>query len=660
MNRPRKQPTYLKNKKMVRPALFIFIAVLAISLTLSYYATETRNRAGQEHPPAASIDDHKNLGQEEEASVYKNETVYILLDHAGNVLDQQIVNWIYQSGNPEAKIIADYGRYSSVNNMISGEKPILENDRVLWDSALLNAGDIYYEGATDKKLPVEFKIEYFLDGEAFNAPALAGKSGRLEIVITAKNNLVVQDPVIYRDYNGNAAQTADVNYVPLLVQGTYMVDLNRYSNVQAENAAMIITGQTMSLNFMAFPYPEAEIIISMDGEDIELNNIMLIMIPQLPPIPDVEDMEDGLVEMLEGLSAIGEGLARLHDGTGQLLEGLERFRDESNSMMAGFDQLAAFLAEYEHYLDELLSFFDQPRQEELTEMIQLLRELLEDMGALPDPGIITANIRLVSTKSGQLENAQADLSRDTEALTATNARVVAEAEKLISENEAGSELYELGILLLEQNEQFNQIAAGNRSLEQEAKELRTAVTGLNTVWDNNYLTDLDALQDTTRDMAEWLELLPDYLIILEELLDFAENADHLLILFATVEEMFEELSALPQALEQMVEGQRQLKDGLNEINEQGIQQLIEGIVEGINEVRFGEAKIELMRALAEDYRSHADNEHNRNSNIQFILQTEKIEKPEVEHQNDPPQNIEENRARTMWLRFLALFDWVRG
>ena len=51
-----------------------------------------------------------------------------------------------------------------------------------------NKKDIYYKGDTDKKLPVDVSVKYFLDGKEMKASELEGKSGHLKIVITSKNN----------------------------------------------------------------------------------------------------------------------------------------------------------------------------------------------------------------------------------------------------------------------------------------------------------------------------------------------------------------------------------------------------------------------------------------------------------------------------------------
>ncbi|MFR5619402.1 MAG: hypothetical protein ACLTJ5_11400 [Clostridium sp.] len=44
--------------------------------------------------------------------------------------------------------------------------------------------DIYYQGKTDKKLPVSMKITYKLDGKEIAAKDLPGKSGKVEIHVT--------------------------------------------------------------------------------------------------------------------------------------------------------------------------------------------------------------------------------------------------------------------------------------------------------------------------------------------------------------------------------------------------------------------------------------------------------------------------------------------
>ena len=565
-----------KIKNIIKPLLFVFLSSLLAGAVLFYYPSapgEGENPApGGATPPTGDL----ATGEGEEALAFKNESVYVVLDLEGRVVDQRIVNRIYRSKNEAALRIKDYGDYRSINNMTSEAAPAVKDNMILWDSDLLREGDIYYEGITDKELPVEFQIEYYLEGKKKKPAALIGKSGRLSIVIKMKNNLIADGPVTYRKYDGKMARKQDLNYVPLLVQGTYTADLNRFSDITATDGAGIITGQNINVSFMAFPYPEAEIVLTMTGKDIELNQIMMMILPQLPPIPEV-DMEDDLREMLDGVTTIEEGLTALYEGADQIYEGLDQFRNKSNEMITAMEPLLSLLEEWQPFIDEHL-----PEYEEVRLHLNRIRDYLE---RLPDyegiPGELPGDLPGLPDEIPELPD----------------------------------EIPELP----------------------ELPELPEPPTGI-------------------PEPAEMEELIA----YLESMKDLLEEYDDLDKYFSKAGETFQQLAMLPDALNQLADGQKMIRDGLGEINERGIGEMKKGLIDGINESRFGSAKIDLMRSLAEEYRSHADNENNQESSVQFILQTETANQGKAAaSETDQKQNDKGSPGEAwyikLWSRFLALF-----
>lgn len=80
------------------------------------------------------------------------------------------------------------------------------------------------------------------------------------------------------------------------------------------------------------------------------------------------------------------------------------------------------------------------------------------------------------------------------------------------------------------------------------------------------------------------------------------------------------------------------------------------LINGINEARAGQAKLDLMKKLADDYRSYADNERNRHSEVRFIVQTPNI-KVAADSAPESPEERDENKPWTeiIWLKIINLF-----
>ncbi len=565
-----------KVKKLIQPLFFILITSLLTGALLFFHgpapgpggADHGNVHPAPEYEPAAPGDSG--------ALAYKNETVYVMLDPGGKVIEQRIVNRIYCCDSDEKGMVSDYGRYENISNMTSEAEPVLQDDTILWNSELLREGDIYYEGTTDKSLPVDFELDYYLDGDMIEAKDLTGKSGKLKIVIKVKNNLTVEGAVAYRDYYGDKTRKYETNYVPLLVQGTYMADLNRFSEITASDGMGIVTGQNMNVSFMAFPYPETEIIITMQGKDIELNQIMMVIVPQLPPIPEI-DMEDDLQKMLDGVIAIEEGLTAIYEGADELYKGLDLFRNMSNEMLSEMEPLLTLMEDLPGFIDKYFS-----ENEEFFSRLEELLKYFEDLPwDLPEsPG-----------HPGELP-------------------------------------------------EFPEIP-------EELPDLPA-------------LPEIPELPGALPELPEGLleELTP----YLEAMKSFTERFDDLEQYFTNAEEIFEQLAALPEALNQLADGQKAIRDGIGEINNRGIMEMKKGLIDGINENRYGQAKIDLMRSLAEGYKSHADNKNNIKSSVQFILQTESIneqnrpaEEEDYSEGDNEPGSKDNSWFRNLWSRFLGLF-----
>ena len=67
----------------------------------------------------------------------------------------------------------------TVLKILKEKKPFRRSgDNLTWDT---NGADIYYQGTTEKELPVSVKLTYYLDGKKISPSELKGKSGHLKI-----------------------------------------------------------------------------------------------------------------------------------------------------------------------------------------------------------------------------------------------------------------------------------------------------------------------------------------------------------------------------------------------------------------------------------------------------------------------------------------------
>lgn len=648
--------------RLVHPILIMLIALFAVSSGAAHLSVN-RNTALEEvynfaAPPSKDEGNPEDNDLEVEyTSAVKTETVYVQLDHYGSVQDKVIVNRLFDSRDHSAGMVADYGEYLSINNMVSADEPLIEADRLLWNSALLGEEALYYEGKLDKKLPVTIEIVYFLNGEEVSVDQLAGKEGYLELVIRCKNNLRHEGTVSYYDYYGELISVEDTNYVPLLVQGTVNLDLSRFSNVDTGEGMGIVTGSSNSINFMIFPYPEEEIRITMDGENIELEKISFVIDPRLPPLPAVE-IEKDLIKIVEGMAQLSEGIKGLSAGSDRLLEGLLLFKNESDRLSTGTEEMTAYIDDYMEFRNQFQTLIDETSGEDIIQIIDSLQLMLLDLDNMPQSGEMTERISAVNSSSAALKEQLDFINENIEAIENRSPVLMSHAETLVAENEPGSELHNLGLAIIEREEQLDQLYSTSGLLDRDMDSLNNAVQSLSSSWDNSFVPGLQALQTLESFMeSNNVDLIKEISALSDRLAgygDYLEDMDRLVL---EVEEMLQNMADLPGAVNELAYGQERLSKGLKELRESGVLALERGLIEGINESRYAGAKIELMQDLADDYLSFADNEQNRYSEVQFILQTVDIKADLHDHGSEEKEEEQEilHWSQELWARLINLF-----
>ena len=97
----------------------------------------------------------------------------------------------------------------------------------------MESTDLYYRGTTDKELPVNFKITYYLDGKETEAKDIAGKKGQVKMVVTVNNESKKTVKVSGKD---------TTIYTPFIVAGGMILPEDNFSNVTIENGKTIGDG----------------------------------------------------------------------------------------------------------------------------------------------------------------------------------------------------------------------------------------------------------------------------------------------------------------------------------------------------------------------------------------------------------------------------------
>ena len=247
--------------------------------------------------------------------VVKNETVYANMDTSGKTQSVIVSDWLH-TDTPCVKV-SDVSDLKDIVNVKGTEVPETDGEKLTWH---MSSTDLYYRGYSDKKLPVNFSIKYYLDGNEVTPEKLAGATGKLKMVIKATNEN-------YENLKRKGKTTKVCE--PLLVAGGMILDEEKVSGVKLTNGKAIGDGTKEIAMFVGLPgmaetfsFTQAELkklreevfggmdfsgdfTLEADVKDFELGNMYFAVMP-LSSI-------DGAMQTDDTLSGVGGLLTNMSD-----------------------------------------------------------------------------------------------------------------------------------------------------------------------------------------------------------------------------------------------------------------------------------------------------------------------------------------------------------
>lgn len=268
----------------------------------------------------------------------KEEVIYANLTSSGDIEKIYAVNIF------EDKDIVDYGVYETVKNMNTMDKINYSNGKI----TIQNSEDkLYYQGIMKQntEMPWTIKVRYKLDGVEYAPSELAGKSGKLEISISIKENK-------------NCKKNFFENYA---LQTVVQLDTNLCENIKSDEATMANVGGLKQLTYTILPGNEKDIKITSDVTDFEMSEIQVnginlnlgldkdsidtsSLTGELDKLKDaVNDLDDGANELNDGAKKLDDGAVTLTDGIKTIQDGLDQLNSKSSSLTSGSSEVLSAL-----------------------------------------------------------------------------------------------------------------------------------------------------------------------------------------------------------------------------------------------------------------------------------------------------------------------------
>lgn len=262
--------------------------------------------------------------------ITKEETVYVKTDAAGGSPSVTVSDWLKNvngSGH-----LADRSDLTGITNLKGSEKFDQSGSALTWQT---KNKDIYYQGQTDKSLPLSVHISYKLDGKPITAKDIAGKSGRLEMTI---------------DYDNTS--TTDGIHTPFAVATALNLPAKKFTDVQIDHGTVVADGTNNVTVGLAFPGL---------AENLGLAGQTRIQIPESvtitasvkhfamgPTITSVSTdvLEKAGLDKIDSFSDLDRAVNRLQNASAQLVAGSLSAKNGSARLTAGAGALASGLSTY--------------------------------------------------------------------------------------------------------------------------------------------------------------------------------------------------------------------------------------------------------------------------------------------------------------------------
>ncbi len=323
--------------------------------------------------------------QAEDASsdTTKDESVYVVLDTDGSVSSITVSDQLHNDSG--FKNYEDTSSLENIQNLNSTEAVTTSSDGVVWNT---DETDIYYQGTTEKALPLDIQITYTLNGKEVDPEDILGESGHLKLTITVTNTEVQEYTV-----NGITYKACKPFYVATggLFDETHFSDVTiNHGAVSDDNAhklaiGVMLPGMKDTLDtlltgnlseFSDYLYDEIE--IEADVTDFASPTLMLGASSDLNVLKEALDgdssfstddlfsqldelqeatnqLMDGASALYDGASTLASGATELNDGASTLLDGVISLHNGTTSLLSGANQLNTGIGTLQGGLSQLVT-----------------------------------------------------------------------------------------------------------------------------------------------------------------------------------------------------------------------------------------------------------------------------------------------------------------
>lgn len=552
--------------------------------------------------------------------VSKEETVYVNLDEKGAPIEKTSSIWLHS--DTSLGKVKDKSTLKEIKNVKGEEEPKIDGDKIVWET---DEKDIFYQGKSNKDLPIDVEVKYYLNEKEVEPKDIAGKSGKIKIKLEVKN----KDSHVVSMKNGKQKTL----YTPFVTVAVMNMPLDKFKNVNINSGKLVSDGNNQVITYVALPGVKESLDLDKDTIDIpnfleveadvtdfEMSPIVITTTSEIPEIDDISGTED-LDELIDGIEKIKEASEKLSEATGKLYEGQISLSGGINDLSKGINQLdknVKGMPEQTKKLDDgMKGIVDntakiQKGQEDLTNGLGEAIEGLEKIKAGKEKELEVIGILL---------NGMDSLDAGVEELKKVPG-VSSIAEKI------GEGLQKQRMALEGLKDSSNQLIVGAEEVEKGIKQAEAASGQLS--------VGLGKVNEGQKQILGGISQL---------------NVGSKELSRATGE-LSNGGMKLKDSSNQLKDGAKELDEGMNKFHKEGISEISKRIDESDLDIdTIMDTKDELIN-LSKEYNSFTGASEEMESSVKFVMKTEQIKGEEEKEELDIENKEEEKGGFINWLKNL--------
>lgn len=577
----------------------------------------------------------------------KEETVYSKLTKEGENYSTLVSTHL--ENDEKADLLKDMTDLLKIENTKGEEEFSQEGDSLVWKA---DKKDIYYQGESQKELPIVCHVKYELDGKELSAEEIVGKTGIVTVTIHYTNK--EEHSVIV---NGKEEKM----YTPFVVVAGTVIPNDKNKKIEISNGKVVNDGSKSLVMGMAMPglqeslkigkeeveIPE-EIQITMEATDFELGNIITFVTPKVLEEEDfkfldkleeiyqqVDTVEVASSQIEEGSTALAEGSSKLALGSKKLNEGSTVAYQGAKQMKQEVEKATKQLKnDKKEVLDEATlnqigeqakqsAILNQTQKEAIgngakTQSIQMMQAQKEEIGKKAESQVSSLSLSLQ-----QKQQIEASVKAGLEANSNYQALPVAQQEMILQFSKASA------ITVAEETARETAKQVANRTAQTVAVEVAGSVANQTAQTVAGEVTTQVAQTTavtTAKQVANQVKAQAQNQVISQ----MNTLGDGLSQLTNGLGDLKNGTSSLQQGASELQVGANTLEEGVKQFNEKAIEKICDLIN---NDVKDGHERVEKLIELSKEYNHFTMLNGECKGEVKFVMIMDAIKKEQEEENN---------------------------